>query len=97
LFAWEYYQHAKEIVWGRAEPGEPKRMHFQKLLAAGRLECQIATRIELELMAASINADNRTERNAVLANAWRNAIREATSAEAAEKIAQRKQARRKSA
>jgi hypothetical protein len=96
LFAWEYYQHAKEIVWGRSEPGKPKRLHFQKLIASGRVECQIATRVELEIMASSINTSDRAERNAFLANAWQNAISEAASAEAAEKIARRKLTRRRS-
>jgi len=47
LFAWEFYQHAKDILKGIDEPQRPP---FIRLAGGGRFDCQIATRKELEMI-----------------------------------------------
>jgi hypothetical protein len=54
FFAWETYQHAKDVVKGEKKPfQEPKRKSLAKLTKGGRFTVDVLSRAAIEKMAAT--------------------------------------------
>jgi Protein of unknown function (DUF3800) len=51
LFAWEVYQHAKDIMANRATPGNPLRSGLQELAKGGRIIVDFADRASIASLA----------------------------------------------